>query len=51
MSVSLPSYALRAHTTLTGAPSSDLTAFWSITGVVALAAVAGVYEITVHFMG
>jgi hypothetical protein len=50
MSVSLPSHSV-SGTALTGSPSTDLVAFWTITGVVALSAVAGVYEVVVHLMG
>jgi hypothetical protein len=50
MSISLPSHAL-SGTALTGSPGTDLVAFWTITGVVALSVVAGVYEVVVHLMG
>jgi hypothetical protein len=51
MSISLPSYTPASRTALTGSPSTDVTAFWAITSVVALAAAAGVVEVIVHLMG
>jgi hypothetical protein len=51
MSISLPSYTPASRTVLTGSPSTDLVAFWTISGIVALSAVAGVFEVVVHLMG
>jgi len=51
MSAFLPSYTPASRTVLTGSPNTDLAAFWTITGIVALAAAAGVYEVVVHLMG
>ena len=56
MSVTLPSptlpiFAANPRTTLKGATGRELTAFWAITGVVALGASTGIYEIVAHFLG
>jgi hypothetical protein len=50
MSISLPSHAL-SGTAPTASPSTELAAFWTVTGVVALAVASGAYEVIVHFMG
>ncbi|MCY1158700.1 MAG: hypothetical protein MOP51_1724 [Citricoccus sp.] len=51
MSAFLPSFTPASRTALTGSPSTDVAAFWAITGVVTLAAAAGVVEVIVHMMG
>lgn len=51
MSAFLPSYAPASHTALTGSQGTDLAAFWTITGIVALSVVAGVVDVAVHLMG
>ncbi|WP_168199728.1 hypothetical protein [Citricoccus sp. SGAir0253] len=50
MSAFLPSFAPVSRTGLSGA-TSETTAFWTITGVVGLTALAGAAEVLLHVMG